>query len=141
MMSLPGFYTSSCAAVFSRGPKTPISSLFPWRQAIAFSPNTFSKPFRPRFRPQPEDRNKILIMYGPAFWPWTVLWWAKAAEILKSALPHAPLRWIDGVPRPEEQGKRGGFTGIVVNNHPLVHRVCDGEAFVNKARGAWEKGG
>ncbi|MGB9861330.1 MAG: GNAT family N-acetyltransferase [Candidatus Bipolaricaulaceae bacterium] len=100
---------------------------------------TFPAP--PPYWPQPEDRNAILIIYGPFFCPWSVFWYAKAAEILKGVIPQAPLRWIDGVHQREELEKRGGFQGIVVNGHPLGHSVFDGEAFVDEAQKAWKKGG
>lgn len=116
---------------------------FPLVASYRFQPEhlfeTFPAP--PPYRAQPEDRNAILLIYGPSFCPWTVLWYVKAAEILKGAILRAPLRWIDGVHEPEELEKRGGFQGVVVNGFPLAHSVFDGEAFVDEAKKAWAKGG
>jgi len=117
--------------------------IFPLVPGYRFQPEHFFETFPspPPYQPQPEDENQILIIYGPSFCPWTVLWYVKAAELLKKSLPWAPLRWIDGVQQPQELEKRGGFTGVVVKGQPLTKSVFNGEAFVNAAKEAWEKGG
>lgn len=105
------------------------------RSPPGFGAETFSPP--PPYRPQPADAGSVLILYGPSFCPWTFVFYAKAARLLREALLDVSIHWVDGLAQPEELEKRGGFTGVVANARAIAHSVFEEEAFIKEA---WKEG-
>jgi ribosomal protein S18 acetylase RimI-like enzyme len=90
----------------------------------------------PKYEVQPEDAGVALLIHGPSFCPWAYSFYLQAERLIREAAPTVPIRWIDRAQEPEELRKRGGFTGVVVNGHPLRHSIWDKENFTQEIREA-----
>jgi hypothetical protein len=79
--------------------------------------------------PQDEDRDTLVIIYGPSFCPFSYFLLKQAETQVRELAPDLPVRWISQSEEPEEAVKRGGYAGCVVRATPITSFVLDRDRF------------
>ncbi|MBA7636479.1 hypothetical protein ES703_44099 [subsurface metagenome] len=79
--------------------------------------------------PQEEDKDKVLLVHGPSFCPFSYFFLKKAEQAIKEIAPGISIQWIDKSKEPEEIRKRGNIEGCIVNAKAIKSYVLDKEDF------------
>ena len=99
---------------------------YPLEEGFIYQP---VKEKRAEYIPQEEDKDKVLLVHGPSYCPFSYFFLKMTEQTIKEIAPGISTRWIDSSQEPEEVRKRGNIEGCVVNTKPIKSFVLDKKDF------------
>ena len=79
--------------------------------------------------PQEEDKDKVLLVHGPSYCPFSYFFLKMTEQTIKEIATGISIQWIDKSKEPEEIRKRGNIEGCIVNAKAIKSFVLDKEDF------------